>query len=118
MAEVALRSVIGFLVQVFPCAALCVVPFTHRLDLPLRRLVTILGIAIAAALVPFTYFAAGPLPGPLEPWRLTVQNIVFTVLVCALVAILFPMSTPPLRKRRSWSSWWEALRTSSRRRRP
>lgn len=89
MAEVALRSVIGFLVQVFPCAALCVVPFTHRLDLPLRRLVTILGIAIAAALVPFTYFAAGPLPGPFEPWRLTVQNIVFTVLVCALVAILF-----------------------------
>lgn len=89
MAAVILRNIIGFLVQLLPCAALCVVPFTRRLDLPLRRLVAMLGVAICVALVPFVYIAAGPLPGFLDPWRITVQNVVFIALVCALVAMLF-----------------------------
>ena len=89
VAAVVLRNIIGFLVQVLPCAVLCVIPFTRRLDLPLRQLVAMLGTAIFVALVPFAYVAAGPLPDVLDPWRLTVQNVVFLALVCALVAMLF-----------------------------
>ena len=89
VAAVVLRNIIGFLVQVLPCAVLCVAPFTRRLDLPLRQLVAMLGVAICVALVPFVYVATGPLPDVLDPWRLTLQNAVFLTLACALVALMF-----------------------------
>lgn len=87
MALVALRNIVGFLVQVVPCAVLCFVPFAHRLTDRPRRVYASIAAAIFVAAVPFVFVAASPLPQGLEPMRLTLQNLVFLALVAALVAL-------------------------------
>lgn len=87
MAEIIVRNVIGFLVQVVPAAALCLMPFNGRFRCGARRAWLMASLVVAIGLVPFLLVAASPLivPGgvPFEVYN-PLQNLVFLVTVSAL----------------------------------
>lgn len=87
LAHIAFNNAIGYLTQILPCAALCFLPFTARLRAEPRRVYTIVGIAILLTGIPYTVFAAMPLPDALDPWRITIQNVILLALIGVLVAI-------------------------------
>ena len=82
--EYAVRNVVGFLLQLLPLSALCIAPFKTRLKPGLRRFVSIVGATFAVTLIPFTIIGSIPL-GPLDGWRIVIQNIIFI----AETAVLF-----------------------------
>lgn len=87
MAEIIVRNVIGFLVQIVPAAALCLMPFNGRFRCGARRAWLMASLVVAIGLVPFLLVAASPLivPGgvPFEVYN-PLQNLVFLVTVSAL----------------------------------
>ena len=84
--QLALRSVAGFLVQVVPCAALCLMPFAGRLRGG-RHTHILAAVICTVALVPFVAVST-MLPGDeLYYARLTAQNVVFLAAVAALGAL-------------------------------
>ena len=84
--QLALRSVAGFLVQIVPCAALCLIPFSGRLRGG-RRTYALAAIICAATLIPFVAVSTLLLGDELYYLRLTAQNVVFLIAVAALCAL-------------------------------
>lgn len=88
MTLVPLRNLLGFLVQILPCAILCFAPFTKSLNDKASRIYATIGIAIVVAATIFTIFGSAPLPNDLEPWRFAIQNLIFLCLACVLAGLL------------------------------
>ena len=90
MAEIVIRNIVGFLVQIAPAAALCLIPFDGRFRCGARRAWLMAGAIMAVGLVPFLAVALMPLivPGgaPFEVYN-PLQNIVFLATVGALFAL-------------------------------
>ncbi|MDO5024108.1 sensor histidine kinase [Slackia piriformis] len=84
MFEIFLRQVLGYLLQVLPCAVLCFVPFVSRLRKPLRSVVAICGGLVAALCLIFSFIGTMPLPEGLISYRMVIQNIVFMLLLVIL----------------------------------
>lgn len=84
MGDAAIRNIIGFLVQVVPCAILCFLPFRDRIVGDARRVVATVACAILVATVPFTLFAVAPLPEPISSVRIAAQNLIFLALVAVI----------------------------------
>lgn len=82
--EYAVRNIVGFLLQLLPLSALCIAPFKNRLKPGLHRFISIVGFTFAVTLIPFTIVGSIPL-GPLDDWRIFIQNIIFI----AETAVLF-----------------------------
>ena len=87
MLELALRQIIGFLVQIVPCAALCLMPFSHRFVRGARRAYTEAALAVAVPLVPFTALVFVPFPEGASDFRLLAQNCVFIVSIALLLVV-------------------------------
>ena len=82
----AVRNILGFLVQVVPCAALCFIPFPDRLRRGRRRTYGAVALVLAVALIPFTI--VGSLDFGLErPTRYVAQNAVFFAALAVLLAL-------------------------------
>ncbi len=58
---VLLRNIIGFLVQMAPCALLCLIPFGNRFRGGARRAWGLSALIVAVGLVPFLAVAVMPL---------------------------------------------------------
>lgn len=85
--QLALRSAAGFLVQIVPCAALCLTSFAGRLRGG-RRTYALAALICAVMLVPFVIVSTAMLENDLYHYpRLTAQNIVFLAAVAALCAL-------------------------------
>lgn len=84
--QLALRSIAGFLVQMVPCAALCLIPFAGRLRDERRTYAMAAGI-VAVALVPFVAVSTLMIADDQYFLRNTAQNIVFLATVAALGAL-------------------------------
>ena len=85
--QLALRSAAGFLVQIVPCAALCLIPFAGRLRGG-RRTYALAALICAALLVPFVAASTMMLGDELYYFpRLAAQNVVFLAAVAALCAL-------------------------------
>lgn len=84
MFEIFLRQVLGYLLQVLPCAVLCFVPFVSRLRKPLRSVVAICGGLVAVLCLIFSFIGTMPLPEGLISYRMVIQNIVFMLLLVIL----------------------------------
>lgn len=90
MAEIVIRNIVGFLVQIAPAAALCLMPFDGRFRCGARRAWLMAGAIMAVGLVPFLVVALMPLivPGgvPFEVYN-PLQNLVFLATVGALFVL-------------------------------
>lgn len=95
MFAVALRNIIGYAVQILPCAALCLAPFAGRLREGRHTLAQALAIALIG-LVPFLLVGCDVLPAPLVGYHLLAQNIVFLVIVCCLLALFARRVNAPI----------------------
>ena len=87
MAEIIIRSVIGFIVQIAPAAILCLLPFDGRFRVSTKRAWMEAGALVVAGLVPFLLVAAGAYFVPqsaVAEARSILQNLVFLVTVAAL----------------------------------
>lgn len=84
--QLALRSIAGFLVQMVPCAALCLIPFAGRLRDEQRTYAMAAGI-VAVALVPFVAVSTLMIADDQYFLRNTAQNIIFLATVAALGAL-------------------------------
>ena len=98
MAEVLVRNIVGFLVQVAPCALLCLVPFGGRFCGGARRAWARAALICAVGLVPFLAVAVMPLvvPGaaPNEIYN-PLQNLVFLAVIAALFALYLRVAEAP-----------------------
>lgn len=87
MGGVIVRNIIGYLVQILPCALLCLLPFRSRFRTSARRAWLAAAGILAVGLVPFLVIAVFPLvvPGgaPGEIYN-PLQNLVFLSVVGAL----------------------------------
>lgn len=82
------RNIVGFLTQILPCAALCLIPFRGRLRGGTGRAWALaLGI-MAAGLVPFIALVLWPAPVSFGPTRMFWQNVVF-LLTLAVLFVLY-----------------------------
>lgn len=98
MAELLLRNIIGYLVQLVPCAVLCLMPFGGRFRTGARRACGMAAGIIAAGLVPFLAAAVAPLAlGDGSPGELygSIQNLVFLLTVAALFALYLRVVEAP-----------------------
>ena len=90
MAEIVIRNIVGFLVQIAPAAALCLMPFDGRFRYGARRAWLMAGTIMAVGLVPFLTVALMPLivsdGAPNEMYN-PLQNLVFLATVGALFAL-------------------------------
>lgn len=86
MAEYVLRNIAGFLVQIVPNAVLCFIPFMGSLRMSSRRLVLLISVVIAVALVPFAAVGSIDL-GLTTAVRYLIQNIIFFLALAALLAL-------------------------------
>lgn len=87
MAEIIIRSVIGFIVQIAPAAVLCLLPFDGRFRVSTKRAWMEAGALVVAGLVPFLLIATGAHFAPqsaVAEARSILQNLVFLVTVAAL----------------------------------
>lgn len=87
MEHIALNNAIGYLVQVAPCAALCFLPFTRRLRESPRHVYPMIAAAVLVAGVPYVTFGAMPLPDAIDPWRITIQNVILLAAIAVLLAL-------------------------------
>lgn len=86
MLLLALRQIIGFLVQIVPCAILCLMPFAGRYAHGKRRAFAEAAIAVAVPLVPFTALAFVPFPEGASDYRILAQNCLFILSLAGLLA--------------------------------
>lgn len=100
--QLALRSIAGFLVQIVPCAALCLMPFVGRLRGG-RRAYALAAVICAAMLVPFVAASTMLLGDEFYHERLFAQNAVFLATVAALGALYVRRVDAPLPRRPSSS---------------
>lgn len=84
----ALRCVAGYLLQMVPCAVLCLAPFWNRLKLPRRRAVGLVVAALASSCAVFSIVGAMPL-GAWEQWRIFILNLVFMALLVPFLALFW-----------------------------
>lgn len=90
MVELLLRNIIGFLVQVVPCALLCLMPFEGRFRTSAPRAWGMAAGIIAVGLIPFLFVATMPLlmgDNALGDFRNPLQNLVFIITVGALFVL-------------------------------
>lgn len=84
------RNVIGYLVQILPCAALCLLPFRNRFRTSPRRAWFAAAGILAVGLVPFLIIAVFPLISPdgaSNEFYIPLQNFVFLLVVGALFVL-------------------------------
>lgn len=84
MASVVVRYVEGYLLQVGPCAVLCLLPFAHALKYPLRRVVARACLAIAATCAIFVLVSLLAFDTFVDA-RITLSNVLFLLLVGVLL---------------------------------
>lgn len=85
MLVVALRNIIGYAVQILPCAVLCLAPFAGKLEEKRHSAIQVAAI-LAIGLIPFLLAGCGLLPAELDSFRLLLQNVIFLAVVgCLLV---------------------------------
>lgn len=97
MTLIVLRTFIGFLVQIVPCAVLCVLPFTRHLVPSPRRVYGTAAVAILLAEIPFCLATVIPFGEDAVAIRFLVQDLVFIALVGVFIALYFSrVDTPPL----------------------
>ena len=90
MTDVFIRNTIGLLVQIVPCAVLCLLPFEGRFRAGARRAWLRAAAIIALELVPFLLVATLEPPAMAQDWvstRKTLQNLAFLAIVAALLAL-------------------------------
>lgn len=95
MFAIVLRNVIGYAIQILPCAVLCLAPFTDKL-LARNRSIALAAAILLIGLVPFLLVACGPLPEGLADLRLLMQNLVFLAVVGCLLALYLRAVDAPL----------------------
>lgn len=86
MAVVALRYALGYLLQVAPCAVLCLLPFTHALKRSLKRTVLDTVVAVLATCVAFVAISLAIFE-PYVNMRIVLSNLLFM----AMLAVLLPL---------------------------
>lgn len=86
MGVVALRYTLGYLLQVVPCAVLCLLPFAHTLKRSLKRTVADAAAAIAVACVAFVVISLA-IFDPCMDMRAVLSNLLFL----ATLAVLLPL---------------------------
>lgn len=90
MAEIVIRNIVGFFVQIAPAAVLCLIPFDSRFRCGARRAWLMAGAIMVVGLVPFLAVALMPLivtgGASFEMYK-PLQNIVFLATVGALFAL-------------------------------
>lgn len=100
--QLALRSIAGFLVQIVPCAVLCLMPSVGRLRCG-RRAYALAAVICAAMLVPFVAASTMLLGDEFYHKRLFAQNAVFLATVAALGALYVRRVDAPSPRRPSSS---------------
>lgn len=86
MGVVALRYTLGYLLQVVPCAVLCLLPFAHALKRSLKRTVLDAVVAVAIACVAFVVISLA-IFDPYVDMRAVLSNLLFL----ATLAVLLPL---------------------------
>ena len=81
------RNIVGFLVQIVPCAALCLIPFRGRLCGGTGRAWAMAFGIMAAGLVPFIALVVWPAPDSFASARTFWQNMVFLLTLAALFVL-------------------------------
>ncbi|OUP08954.1 LytTR family DNA-binding domain-containing protein [Collinsella sp. An2] len=83
----ALRNIVGLLVQILPCAALCLLPFHGRFRWDNRRTYLVAAGILVIALVPFTIISIWPMDDLIASVRTLLQNVIFLAALAALLAL-------------------------------
>lgn len=78
------RNIAGFLLQILPCAFLCLYPFSNRFKVPMRSACLIAGGILAAFCAVFAAVGSVPLDPVAHEYRIFAQNVVFLLAICAL----------------------------------
>ena len=86
MGVVALRYALGYLLQVVPCAVLCLLPFAHALKRSLKRTVLDAAVAVVVACVAFVVISLA-IFDPYADMRAVLSNLLFL----ATLAVLLPL---------------------------
>lgn len=93
-----MRNIIGFLVQVAPCAVLCLMPFGRRFRGGARRAWGLAALIVAVGLIPFLAVAVMPIvvpdAAPNEIYN-PLQNIVFLAVIAALFVLYLRVVEAP-----------------------
>lgn len=82
-----IRQVLGFWIQILPCAFLCLYPFKSDFKAGLRKS---LSVSVSIFLIMTAVFAAAgaaPYPAELEGYRFSFQEIVFCITLVLLLAL-------------------------------
>ncbi len=90
MAEIIVRNIVGFIVQIAPAAILCLLPFDGRFRVSTKRAWLAAGAIVVAGLAPFLLIAACAHFAPqsaVAGARSLLQNLVFLVTVAALFTL-------------------------------
>mgnify|MGYP004591965947 CR=1 FL=1 len=88
MAIVALRYALGYLLQVVPCAVLCLLPFTHALKRSLKRLVVDAVLAISGTCIAFVVISLA-IFDPHVDMRIFLSNILFLIMLAVLLPLFW-----------------------------
>lgn len=90
MTEVLVRNIVGLLVQIVPCAVLCLLPFGGRFRTGARRALLGAATIMAVGIIPFLLIATWNSPSAMQDlvaMRKTLQNLVFLTIVAALLIL-------------------------------
>ena len=90
MAEIIVRNIVGFIVQIAPAAILCLLPFDGRFRVSTKRAWLAAGAIVVAGLAPLLLIAACAYFAPqsaVAGARSLLQNLVFLVTVAALFTL-------------------------------
>ena len=88
MAVVALRYALGYLLQVAPCAVLCLLPFTHALKRSLKRVIVNAVLAISGTCIAFVVISLA-IFDPHVDMRIFLSNILFLIMLAVLLPLFW-----------------------------
>lgn len=84
---IALRCIAGFLLQMLPCAALCLIPFARRFTVSARRAYALAGSVLLVFGVVFVVAGVMPLDASVRAYRAFIANVVFMAALVALCGV-------------------------------
>lgn len=82
-----IRQVLGFWIQILPCAFLCLYPFKSDFKAGLRKSLTITVSVFLIMTAVFAAAGAAPYPAALEGYRFVFQEIMFCITLIFLLAL-------------------------------
>ncbi len=79
------RQICGFLVQILPCAFLCMYPFYNNLKINKQNSNFIISSILILMVSLFTFVGVHSLPSEIEPYRYLMQDVIFYITLLFLL---------------------------------